>query len=215
MQNAQRPLSLNLNILKTKTQPTSVFLQGCEDCVRPSLFIAYARVILKENRWMISTTFSCAVILSVDISNVHCIYMEQHSLIHYEFCEKKAYDQEKIAFLEAVASTESQMWVISSTDWAEEAKFMMNKLDIADQIEIAEISIFFLGEEPLLSVFKITELAANALTEKSALKSLGIGIASGLAGIGWPQPQHPHAAHPCSCSGAALRGHLAPHQPHS
>lgn len=115
---------------------------------------------------MISTLFSCAVILFVGISDVHYIYIEQHSLIHYEFCEKKPYDQEKVAFLEAVTSTESQMWVISSTDWAEQAELMMNKLDIAARIEIAEISIFFLGEELLLSVLKITELAANALREK-------------------------------------------------
>lgn len=110
--------------------------------------------------------FSCAVILSVGISDVHYIYMEQHSLLHYEFCEKKPYDQEKVAFLETVTSTESQIWVISSTDWAEEAEFMMNELDIPAQIEIAEISIFFLGEEPLLSVFKITELPANAVRKK-------------------------------------------------
>lgn len=52
---------------------------------------------------------------------------------------------------------------------AEEAEFMINKLDIAAQVEIAEISIFFLGEEPLLSVFKITELAASALRARKSV----------------------------------------------
>lgn len=52
---------------------------------------------------------------------------------------------------------------------AEEAEFMMNKLDIAAQIETAEISISLLGEEPLLTVSKITELAANALKAKKSI----------------------------------------------
>lgn len=52
---------------------------------------------------------------------------------------------------------------------AEEAEFIMNKFDIAAQIETAEISIFLLGEEPLLSVSKITELAANALKAKKSI----------------------------------------------
>lgn len=46
---------------------------------------------------------------------------------------------------------------------------MMNKLDIAAQIETAEISISLLGEEPLLTVSKITELAANALKAKKSI----------------------------------------------
>lgn len=52
---------------------------------------------------------------------------------------------------------------------AEEAEFIMNKLDIATQIETAEISIFLLGGEPVLSVSKITELAANALKAKKSI----------------------------------------------
>lgn len=54
---------------------------------------------------------------------------------------------------------------------AEEAEFMMNKLGIAAQIEISEISFVFLGEEHLLdhSVFKVTELAANALRAKKSV----------------------------------------------
>lgn len=52
---------------------------------------------------------------------------------------------------------------------AQEAEFVMNKLDITAQIETAEISIFLLGEEPLLSVSKITELAANAFKAKKSI----------------------------------------------
>lgn len=51
---------------------------------------------------------------------------------------------------------------------AEEAEFMLNKLGIGAQIEIAEISFVFLGEESLLSVFNITEFAANALRAKKS-----------------------------------------------
>lgn len=51
---------------------------------------------------------------------------------------------------------------------AEKAEFTMYKLDIAAQIESAKMSIFLLGEDPLLSASKITELAANALKAKKS-----------------------------------------------
>jgi len=51
----------------------------------------------------------------------------------------------------------------------EEAEFVMNKLENTAQIEMAEISIFLLGEKPLLSVSKITELAANALKANKSI----------------------------------------------
>lgn len=51
---------------------------------------------------------------------------------------------------------------------AEKAEFTMNKFNIATQREIAEISIFLLGEEPLLSVSRIAEVTANALKAKKA-----------------------------------------------
>lgn len=84
--------------------------------------------------------------------------------------EKKPYDQEKVTFLETVTSRESNVSYLQySLDnvVAEEAEFMINELDTSAQI--ADISIFLLGEEPLLSLSKITELSANALEAKKSI----------------------------------------------
>lgn len=108
------------------------------------------------------------MILSVGISDVRSIYMEQHSYI-MSSVEKKPYDQEKVTFLEIVTSRESNVSYLqySLGKVAEEAEFMINELDTSAQI--ADISIFLLGEEPLLSLSKITELSANALKAKKSI----------------------------------------------
>lgn len=108
------------------------------------------------------------MILSVGISDVHSIYMEQHSYI-MNSVEKKPYDQEKVTFLETVTSRVSNVSYLqySLGKVAEEAEFMINELDTSAQI--ADISIFLLGEEPLLSLSKITELSANALEAKKSI----------------------------------------------
>lgn len=131
--------------------------------------------------------------------------------------EKKPYDQEKVAFLETVTSTEGQMWVICSTAWVRWRKrqnsWWINY--ITAQIETSEISIFLLGKGPLLSVSNITELAATALKAKNSnWGSLVMGIALGgparLAPAPWP-PHSPPLFLQHSCT--KVMSHIAPRQP--
>lgn len=125
--------------------------------------------------------------------------------------EKKPYDQEKAAFLVTVSSTDSQMWAICITAWVRWQKrqnsWWINWILLPRDREGWDFYSLFFGEEPLLSVSKIKQLAALALTATKSIKESSVtSITSQVVALALPQPWHPRVPHPWPCSIATLTG---------